>query len=246
MDQSQHCNKNLFVPIREALIAYQEPMRVRALKQYFKAGAGDYAEGDEFLGIRVPNTRKVLNAFKNDLCLDTIDTFMNNNWHEFRLFGCLGLVALYKKQKQPKEKKQIVLAYLKHLRADRINHWDLVDSSAYHILGDYLLHRSRDILYALAETDHLWSQRAAIVACMPFAKKGDGADIINLSIAFLHHPHDLIHKACGWILRELGQADKEQLVVFLNQYAASMPRVMLRYTIEKFSPEERQFYLNCK
>ena len=244
MDQSKTKQDHISSQIKDSLLSYAEPDRVALLKKYFKTGPGEYAEGDQFIGIRVPNVRKVARQFRSELTPTIIDEFMSSEWHEHRLFACVSLVTLYKQHKRQHQHKPIVVQYLTHLRSGYINNWDLVDATAYHILGDYLLDKPRDMLYALTDTGHLWSQRAAIVACMAFAKKGDGKDITAISSAMLNHPHDLIHKACGWILRELGIADKSQLIHFLDQHTPSMPRTMLRYAIEKFDPQERKYYLS--
>lgn len=229
--------------IRNALRQHIEADRVPELNRFFKTGPGEYAEGDQFLGIRVPGVRQVLKDHKALITPSLVDHFMISPMHEERLFAGLGLVHLYKKSNQHKD---LVLQYLTHLRAGRINNWDLVDSTAYHILGEYLVDRPKDILFALAKSGHLWSQRAAVVSCLSFIRKREYEVVNELCAQLLSHPHDLIHKACGWMLKESGKRDLDNLLTFLELYTPQMPRTMLRFAIEKLDPSQRQYYLSLK
>jgi len=229
--------------IRSDLHSHIDPIRAKHAVRYFKSLPGQYGEGDIFLGISVPNIRQNIRTHRTILTISIVKHFLESQFHEERLWGVLSLVELYRKARSEPAKKEIVLVFLEELRADHINNWDLVDSSAHHILGHFLEGKSKDILFALAQTDHLWSQRAAVISCMAFAKNGETQPLYSLVIHLMNHPHDLIHKACGWLLRVTGHTRKDLLCEFLNQYYQSMPRTMLRYAIEKFSPEERQAYL---
>jgi len=222
-----------------------DPERAVHATRYFKALPGQYGEGDRFLGISVPNTRSVIKKHRKSLSLPIAKRFLESVFHEERLFGVLAMVALYQQTKNLSTKKEIVLAYLKAVRDNQVNNWDLVDSSAHHILGHYLQDRPRDILVALALSDHLWSQRTAVISCMAFVKREEKEPIFTLCNLLLVHPHDLIHKACGWMLRELGQKNEALLKDYLNQHAAEMPRTMLRYAIEKLPPSDRQKYMKA-
>lgn len=232
--------------IRQDLHQHIEEDRVPELERFFKSGPGEYAEGDQFLGLRVPAIRQVMKDHKAVICPLLVDQFMKSPKHEERLFAGFALVHLYKVAKKKNQHKEIVLHYLTHLRAGRINNWDLVDSTAYHILGDYLVDRPKDILFALALTDHLWSQRAAVVSCLSFIRKREYEVVNELCAQLLSHPHDLIHKACGWMLKESGKRDLDNLLTFLELYTPQMPRTMLRFAIEKLDPAQRQYYLSLK
>lgn len=229
--------------IREALREHIEADRVPVLRRFFKSGPGEYAEGDQFLGLRVPMIRQVLKVHQAKITPAVVDHFMESPMHEERLFAGFALVHLYKVAKKSNQHKDIVLHYLTHLRAGHVNNWDLVDSTAYHILGDYLLDKPKDILFALAQTDHLWSQRTAVVSCLAFIRKRDYEVVNELCALLLTHPHDLIHKACGWMLKESGKRDLDNLLTFLELYTPQMPRTMLRFAIEKLDPAQRQYYL---
>lgn len=225
--------------IQEALDFLSTPEKRDFLPYFFKTGKGQYGEGDKFLGVVVPDTRKVAKANKN-LPFEELKKLLRNEYHECRLCALLILVERFKKAKE-KEKKEIVDFYLSQTK--HINNWDLVDLSSYNIIGEYLMDKDRAILYKLAESDLLWDQRIAIVSTMAFVRRGDVDDTFALSEKLLHHTHDLMHKAVGWLLREAGKRDKEKLCAFLDCYHKMMPRTMLRYSIEKFEPEERAHYM---
>ena len=210
------------------------------LPHFFKTGKGGYGEGDKFIGVIVPDIRKIAKANKS-LPSNELTDLLNNEYHECRMCALFILVEKFKKANEP-DRKQIVDFYLAH--SHRINNWDLVDLSSKDILGEYLIDKEdRKILYKLAKSELLWDQRIAVIATFAFIKKGDFTDIINLSEQFLSHKHDLMHKAVGWMLREAGKRDKTVLINFLNKHHKVMPRTMLRYSLEKLTAEEKAYYM---
>lgn len=217
---------------------YADPVRAKHSLRFFKTRPGQYGEGDQFLGLTVPQVRAVVKQYWNQLTLpETID-LLHHPLHEARLTAVLILVAKYQ---HGEDQKAIYLAYLAN--AHHVNNWDLVDSSAHKIVGDYLLDRPRDILYQLAKSKNLWERRISIISTFAFIAQKDLTDAIKLSTLLLHDPHDLIHKAVGWVLREVGKKDLPTLTQFLDTHAPLMPRTMLRYAIEKLDPPTRQHYL---
>jgi 3-methyladenine DNA glycosylase AlkD len=226
--------------IEEQLIALSTPEKQVFLPYFFKTGKGQYGEGDQFLGVVVPDIRRVAKAH-NAIPFEELEKLLNNSYHECRLCALLVLVERFKKAQEP-ERSALIDFYLSH--TTRINNWDLVDLSAKDTLGEYLVDKTdRTVLYRLAGSSLLWEQRIAVVATYAFIRRGDLNDIFVLSEKLLHHPHDLMHKAIGWMLREAGKKDKNILLGFLDKYHKVMPRTMLRYAIEKFSPEERTYYM---
>lgn len=208
---------------------------------FFKTGKGQYGEGDLFIGIIVPDIRKVAKANK-DITPEEIELLLNNSFHECRMCALMILVEQFKKRKKENERKSIFDFYLSH--TSRINNWDLVDLSAKDIVGEYLADKQdRTVLYELAESSLLWDQRIAVIATFAFIKRHDFTDIIKLSEKLLYHKHDLMHKAIGWMLRETGKKNKSVLIGFLDKHHQSMPRTMLRYSIEKLSAEEKSYYM---
>lgn len=187
----------------------------------------------------VPNTRTVAKQYK-DAPFDVMAELLQSQWHECRLCALLMLVERFRKG-DDKDRKFIYDFYLS--QTDRINNWDLVDLSAPGIVGEYLKDKSREDLYRLADSGLLWEQRIAVVSTYTLIKNGDFADILALSERLLHHPHDLMRKAVGWMLREMGKRDKDLLVQFLEKHCKVMPRTMLRYAIEKFPEEERKEFM---
>jgi 3-methyladenine DNA glycosylase AlkD len=209
------------------------------LQRFFKTGEGEYGEGDIFLGIKVPVQRKVAKKYQK-LPLSDIQTLLQSKIHEYRFTALILLISRYT-QANDSQKLPLFDFYLNNTQY--INNWDLVDISAPKIIGHYLLDKPRDILYQLARSTHLWERRIAIIATMPFIKQQDFKDTLRLAEILLNDEHDLIHKAVGWMLREVGKQDQTVEEDFLNQYSQKMPRTMLRYAIEKLSKEKRQFYL---
>lgn len=225
--------------IQQELEAYADPVKKEFLPRFFKTGKGQYGEGDCFLGVLVSHTRKVAKRYK-DTSFEVVAALLQNKWHECRLCALLMLVEHFKKS-DAQGRKVVYEFYLKH--TDRINNWDLVDLSAPYIVGEYLFNQSREDLYRLADSSWLWNQRIAVVATLALIRKGDFVDILALAEHLLTHRHDLIHKSVGWMLREVGKRDKDLLMQFLEKHCESMPRTMLRYSIEKFSEEERHYFM---
>jgi 3-methyladenine DNA glycosylase AlkD len=218
------------------------PVKAQVLQKFFKTGPGQYGEGDRFLGIVVPVTRKIAKAH-GQTPLPEIHTLLLNGYHEARLCALLIITERFKKA-DGKEREEIFRFYLAH--TDYINNWDLVDLSCPEIVGGYLLDKNREILYQLAGNPHLWEQRIAMVSTLAFIRKGEFTDTFALAGKLINHPHDLIHKACGWMLREAGKRDREALTAFLENHATRLPRTALRYAIEHYPEEERQYFLKKK
>lgn len=225
--------------IQKELETYIDPVKREYLPNFFKTGKGQYGEGDKFLGIVVPNTRGVAKRHK-DAPFEVMVELLQSEWHECRLCALLMLVERFKRSGET-ERKAIYDFYL--TQTARINNWDLVDLSAPYIIGEYLKDKPREDLYRLADSALLWDQRIAVVATIALIRNNDFIDILRLSERLLHHPHDLMQKAVGWMLREMGKRDKDLLLQFLDQYAREMPRTMLRYSIEKLTEEERRHYM---
>jgi 3-methyladenine DNA glycosylase AlkD len=230
--------------IRKNLQGYIKPERAAYAPKYFKAQKGQYGEGDQFLGISVPDCRKVAKQFLPLVDQAALQELFDSQWHEERLTALFILVALFKKSKNATDRKFWLDYYLMQLGNKRVNNWDLVDSSAYHILGEYLLMypEQMNILTALTVKQELWSERCAVVATLAFIRKDIYDPTITLCSAFLTHKHDLIHKACGWMLREIGDRNPSVLISFLDDYAPIMPRTMLRYALEKLPVNIRVQY----
>lgn len=227
--------------LRQKLRQAATPVQAAISRRFFKTGPGEYGEGDRFLGLKVPQLRAELPHTDALSEADVLD-LLHSEWHEERLLALLVLGRRFSRAKQdPATQQHLVNLYLAHTKW--INNWDLVDSSAPHILGAWLLRRDRAVLDSLAASTSLWEQRIAILATQAFIRVGDFADTLRLSALFLSHPHDLMHKACGWMLREVGKRDLQPLRAFLDQHAAQMPRTMLRYAIEKLPEKPRQAYL---
>ncbi len=228
--------------ISKELETYIDPVKREYLPHFFKTGKGEYGEGDKFLGVVVPNTRLVAKRHKGE-SFEVMAALLQSEWHECRLCALLMLVERFKKSDEA-ERKAVYDFYLS--QTARINNWDLVDLTAPYIVGEYLKDKSRQILYRLAESPLLWDQRIAVVATYTLIKGDDFTDIIRLSEYFLQKLplHDLMQKAIGWMLREVGKRDKALLVQFLECHVQTMPRTTLRYAIEKFPEEERKRFLS--
>jgi len=209
-------------------------------QRFFKTAKGEYGFGDKFLGIRVPVLRQTVKKFKSASVSDA-EKLLKSEYHEVRLFALLLLVFRFSKADEV-DKTKIYQLYLDNTQY--VNNWDLVDSSAHLIVGPYLEDKNRAILNKLAISDSLWERRIAIMSTFHFIKKNQYEDAIRISEELLNDREDLIHKAVGWMLREVGKRDPAVEVAFLKKYYQQMPRTMLRYAIEKFSKEERQKYLS--
>ena len=219
---------------------------MEGLSRFFKTGPGQYGEGDRFLGIKVPVTRGVVKECWKQTGFDELEECLASEYHEIRLAGLLALVEIYSHaRKDMSLRSRCIDFYLSH--TDRINNWDLVDLSCYNLLGDWLLDKDRSLLYRLAsDGKNIWEQRIGMVSTMAFIRQGQLDDTFAIADILLDHPHDLIHKAVGWLLREAGKRDMDALRVFLDHRAASMPRTMLRYAIEKFPERERLAILGSR
>ena len=231
----------------KAITARADESQVEGLSRFFKTGPGQYGEGDKFLGIKVPVTREVVKACWRETTLQDLEECIASEYHEVRLAALLAMVELFVHAKifpvKPGLTQQACVDfYLAH--TDRINNWDLVDLSCYPLLGVWLLDKDRQLLYDLARNGRtIWEQRIGMVSTMTFIRYGQMQDTFAIADILLHHPHDLIHKAVGWLLREAGKRDKEALVAYLKPRYQTMPRTMLRYAIEKFPEADRQKYL---
>ena len=222
------------------LNALGNPDKAAHLSRFFKTGKGQYGEGDLFLGITVPEQRSIALKYRK-ATPPVLAELISSPYHEIRLTGLLILVDQFTKNKDEAFRQTCVDFYLSQTR--NINNWDLVDLSAPGIVGEYLKDKSREDLYRLADSGLLWEQRIAVVSTYTLIKNGDFADILALSERLLHHSHDLMRKAVGWMLREMGKRDKDLLVQFLEKHSKVMPRTMLRYAIEKFPEEERKEFM---
>ena len=229
------------------MLAHADPSQVEGLSRFFKTGPGQYGEGDRFLGIKVPVTRAVVKECWRQTGSDELEECIASPYHELRLAALLALVEIFKHAKrcpvQPGMTREACVSfYLAH--TNQINNWDLVDLSCYPLLGEWLLDKDRTLLYDLARNGKsLWEQRIGIVSTMTFIRHGQLQDTFAIADILLHHPHDLIHKAVGWLLRETGKRDKAALEAYLQPRYRTMPRTMLRYAVEKFPEAERQHYL---
>lgn len=221
------------------LKSYSNPAKAEHSKRFFKSGPGEYGEGDMFLGITVPNQRKIAKKFKQ-IDLNEVQKLLQSEYHEARLTAVMLLV--YKIEKADEYVfEEVVEFYLKNLRY--VNNWDIVDSSCHQILGRFLFNKERDLLYELAHSKNLWEKRIAMITCYHFIKRDDFEDALKIAEILLNDDHDLIHKAVGWMLREIGNRNLDAETQFLDQYFKNMPRTMLRYAIEKFDEPLRKYYL---
>ncbi len=223
------------------LQAVAKPEKVKILSSFFKTGKGQYGEGDIFIGVTVPNNRKIAIAHHH-LPLDIIDKMLHHKVHEYRLSALLALVARFKKAKQESRQSEIVNYYLQNTAC--INNWDLVDLSAPGILGNYqLAHREIDLLTPLSHSSSLWDKRIAIVSTITLIKASQFAPTLHFAQAMKNEKEDLLHKAVGWMLREVGKKDLDVLRRFLDNHATTLPRTTLRYAIERMSTDERKHYM---
>ncbi|MFP7656676.1 DNA alkylation repair protein [Chryseobacterium proteolyticum] len=233
---------NVVKEIQEALAVLSIPEKAEFFPKFFKTGKGEYGEGDIFLGVKVPDQRIVAKEYYSKISLKELSVLLASGFHEYRLTALFMLISKFEKTKVAEEKKEIVDFYLNHL--PYINNWDLVDSSCYKILGRYAFENQQEhLLRDLSHSDEMWHKRIAVVGTMHYIKKG----FFHLTKEFvttnLSHTHDLMHKANGWLLREMGNKNEGELVAYLNKYYKEMPRTCLRYAIEKLNEELRQDYL---
>lgn len=233
--------KSVLPPLRRAFRALGNSERAILAERFFKSGPGEYGEGDQFLGIRVPDVRAFLP--RSDVLGDEdLVQLLRSPWHEERLLALLAMVRRYTKARcDEATRARLVGFYLANTAW--INNWDLVDTSAPHIIGEWLRTHDRAVLDTLADSSSLWEQRIAVLATQAFIRAGEFTDTLRLCERLLAHRHDLMHKACGWMLREVGKRDEATLCIFLDIHAQKMPRTMLRYAIEKLRPEQRRHYM---
>lgn len=216
------------------------PEKAKILQRYFKTGKGEYGEGDIFLGIVVPKQRKIAKKFSNS-SLSDLKILLKSKIHEYRFTALEILVLKYEFTKNEKEKEKIVNFYLKNTKF--INNWDLVDTSARYILGDYLFNKKRNIIYDLARSQNLWERRISIISTHFFIVNGQYEDTFKICELLLHDKQDLIQKACGWMLREIGKyISRDVEKVFIDKNVKSMSRITLSYALEHFSTQEKLFY----
>jgi 3-methyladenine DNA glycosylase AlkD len=226
--------------VRRRLREAGNPDDAAFLQRFFKTGPGQYGEGDRFLGIRVPVMRRLARDCRS-LSLADVESLLGDDWHEARLLALMLLVDAYERATTAAERTAIFRLYLRN--TDYVNNWDLVDSSAAGIVGAHLATRSRTRLDTLARSPKLWERRIAIIATFHFIRNGELGDTLRIAELLLGDSHDLIHKATGWMLREVGKRDEPTLDRFLDAHAATMPRTALRYAIERMSPAKRQRYM---
>lgn len=230
--------------IIKALRSYGSPEKAKHLSRFFKTAPGDYGEGDQFLGVIVPHTRLVAKE-NRETSYDELQKLLDSPWHEARLCALLILVLRYKNRKLlPSEREFIYHFYMKNAR--RCNNWDLVDLSCRDIVGEYLVDKDRSILYAWAKSDNLWEQRISIVSTWAFIHRSDFSDTLNIAKMLFDSKQDLIHKAVGWMLREVEKQDRATLTAFLEENLNHMPRTTLRYAIEHYPEDERLGFLHGK
>ncbi len=225
--------------IKSELLTFQKPGKAEFHLRFFKCGPGEYGEGDEFIGVSVPDQRKVAKKYYKDVSHEEIQQLLNSPIHEHRLTALLCMN--YRFEKFVQEQELLYNVYCKNTH--RINNWDLVDTSAPNIVGAYLLDKSKDQLYAWAKSSLLWERRIAIIATWRFIKHNQFDDTMKLAEILLEDKHDLMHKSVGWMLREVGKKDETVLTTFLDKKCTLMPRTMLRYSIEKLSQEQKKMYM---
>lgn len=230
----------------ERMESYRSPAEAMKLMRYFKTGVGEYGEGDIFMGVRMGQIFELAKAYIN-MPLEEIEKLLESPIHEIRT-GALSIIDKQARSKKTSmsQRKALYDFYLR--RTDRINNWDLVDICAPHVVGGYLYRSGepRDVLFELAASDNIWERRTAIVATGYFIRQGDIADTFKIAELLLNDKHDLIHKATGWMLRSAGEIHRPQLLNFLDQYAATMPRTLLRYSLEHFDKPLRSHYMALK
>ena len=228
---------------KKELRKYASKEKADILSRFFKTGRGEYGEGDIFIGAVVPDIRKIAKKYQ-DLPLKIAIKLLRSPIHEERILALLIMVLKFQKAQTEAQKKAVYNAYLANTKY--INNWDLVDLSSHEIVGNFLLNKSKKELYSLSKSESLWERRISIVSTHRFIRNGRFKDTLKIARILLKDSHDLIHKAAGWMLREVGKRDLDVLENFLKDHYKSMPRTMLRYSIEKFPENKRLKYLNGK
>ena len=225
--------------LKKDLARFGNPKNAKILSGFFKTGRGQYGYGDVFLGAKVPETRIVAKKF-NKLNLKDLKKLLSSKVHEERLCALLILIHRFK-QSDSKNKKIIVDFYLQNTQ--KVNNWDLVDLSADKILGNYLIDKGKSVLYRLVKSQNIWERRISIVSTFAFIRNNKFDDTIKISEILLNDQHDLIRKAVGWMLREIGKRDEKVLIKFLDKHYRKMPRTTLRYAIERLDEKKKEFYM---
>ena len=230
---------SIHMQVKADLEKLADPEHAMKLQGFFMTGKGQYGEGDVFIGVRVPDQRRIAKKFRKIPLKDVLE-LLRSQIHEHRLTALFILTEQFNKGDE-ETRQRIVDEYLNH--TDYVNNWDLVDSSAHKILGVWLLDKPRKILYDLAKSESLWERRISIISTFTFIRNGDLEDAVALAEVLIDDEHDLIHKASGWMLREVGKKDQTALEKFLIEHYEKMPRTTLRYAIERLPEERRRFYL---
>jgi 3-methyladenine DNA glycosylase AlkD len=225
--------------VKAELEGISDPEHAVKLQGFFKTGEGEYGEGDVFIGVRVPDQRRIAKKYRNIPLTDVLE-LLRSEIHEHRLTALFILTEQFNKG-EDEARRRIVDLYLSNTA--HVNNWDLVDSSAHKILGAWLVDKPRGVLYELAKSESLWERRISIVSTFAFIHRGDLGDALALAGALVDDGHDLIHKASGWVLREVGKKDQSVLEEFLLEHFETMPRTMLRYAIERLPEERRRYYM---
>ena len=225
--------------VKAELEKLSDSERAKKLQGFYKTGKGEYGEGDVFISVRVPDQRRIAKKYRNISLTDVLE-LLRSEIHEHRLTALFILTEQFNKGDE-EAKQRIVDLYLSNTAY--VNNWDLVDSSAHKILGAWLVDKPRGVLYDLARSESLWERRISIISTLAFINRGDLVDALALAEALVDDGHDLIHKASGWVLREVGKKDQSVLEEFLLEYFETMPRTMLRYAIERLPEERRRFYM---
>lgn len=234
-------SKNVSAQVKKELQALEDKEKAKHLRSFFKTRKGEYAEGDKFLGVVVPSQRDIAKKYYKDITLGGISLLLKSVYHEIRMTALLMLVNKMEKTKDAKKREPIVGCFMKNI--DAINNWDLVDLAAPNILGRYLFDKDKTLLYEFAASDNLWKQRIALLATFYFIKHNHFDDTLAICEMLMDNAHDLIQKSIGWMLREVGKRAMDKEREFLDKYAATMPRISLRYALEHFSEEEKEYYM---
>ena len=235
---------NISAAVLNALKLHRQKVKATFFPRFFKTGKGEYGEGDLFWGISVPDNRSIAKKYYAEISMDELSELLKNPVHEVRACALFMMVYRFENKKLPDIREQLFKLYISN--SININNWDLVDNSAAQIMGAWLFDKKRDMLYSWAKKEHLWEQRIAIIATFHFIRKNQFEDTVAICKLLLHHKHDLIHKATGWMLREVGKRNEDILIYFLAEHHKEMPRIMLRYAIEKLTESKRKRILEGK
>ncbi len=231
----------MIAELRKEMEECSNEEKAKLYQRFFKTGPGQYGEGDVFMGLTMPETRAISSKY-TEMPIEEVQELLNSEIHEHRMSALLIVIQKYRKANK-EEKRKLYEFYLKNM--SRINNWDLIDVTASHVVGDFLFNNKeeKEMLYKLAKSNDLWEKRISVISTFRFIKENEFEDSINISEILLNDKHDLIHKAVGWMLREIGKKDQEIEEEFLRKYHKTMPRTMLRYSLEKFTKDKKDFYM---